>query len=65
MTQPEIAAQDRNDSMWSATRPTVNSDILDLIGHKQCLCKILDADDTTPEAKYQAIVELASLGHGT
>ena len=59
-SQLENATQDRIDSMWSATRPSVNINILDLVRHKQRLCQILDAEDTSPEAKYEAIVQLAS-----
>ena len=55
--QLEFITQDRR----SAARPSVNQAINDLIRRKQCLCQILDAEDTTPEAKYQAIVQLASL----
>ena len=58
--QFEIATQDRSDTMWSATRPSINSNILDLIRHKQRLCQILDDEDTTPEAKYEAIIQFAS-----
>ena len=57
--QIEFATQDR-----SASRPSVNQAINDLVRHRQCLCQILDAEDTTPEAKYQAIVRLASLSDG-
>ena len=46
--------------MQSAARPSVNQAILDLIRHKQVLCQILDAEGATPEAKYEAIVQLAS-----